>query len=590
MASRPAFRNRAPAFFSARPGPWKHMKALYKRLAAKPHVAAELAAATLLINILAFADIIYVMLILRRYITYGFDGTLFILTLGALAALGLQLACKEARTVLARQVAAGGDEDLARRGFRALVASRVASLLALPQSRTRDLPSLLGDSQSGADATVVCAAMDFPFSFVFVAATAVLHPVLGLVVLVGAWMALATASRTRKGSLETATTLQEETAANRSLIASAAACADTVRVFRGSGFYKRLWREQVARLGALRGKATDQRTLVQSSQATVSVFVRVAVYAVGAKLVVDGELTFASLIGASMLGSYAVAKASMLVQAQVAVARAREAEKALGEVLDLPREPSGGLVAGPLAPGKGLVFRDMGFAFPGSRQPLFQGFDLDVAPGALVVAHGYNGSGKTTLARLAAGIIRPDQGDIWAGGVSLAEADADAWRSRLVYMPQEPDFLVATVRENLTMANPGLDEAELNRILRLAGLRSFLDTSELGLEAPMPDAGRGLPLGIRRRMALARAMATGGDLVILDEPTEGLDADGVAAIYAALKEFMEAGRTILAFTADPAIRRAAHMAVDLGVKPMPAVTVLRAVGPGAGREPGGQRP
>lgn len=564
------------------------MKALYRSLAARPRMAAELAASTLLINVLAFADIIFVMLILRRYVAHGFDGTLFILTFGALAALGLQLACKEARTVLARQVSAGRDEDLSRRSFGALVTARVAGLLALPQ-RTRDLPSLLADSQGGADAVVVCAAMDFPFSFVFVAATAVLHPVLGLVVLVGAWMALATASRARESSLKTATALQEETAANRSLIASAAVSADTVRVFRGGAYYRRLWREQVGRLAGLRRRASDQRTLIQSSQASVSVFSRVAIYAVGAKLVVDGELTFASLIGASMLGSYAVAKASMLVQARTAVSRARESEGTIGQLMALPAEPptaTGGRGPGGTdapAPRGGLSFRNVGFSFPGSRQPLFKDLNLDVPPGALVVAHGYNGSGKTTLARLAVGLIRPDEGEILAGGVPLDELGADAWRARLVYMPQEPEFLVATVRENVTMANPDLGEAELNRILRLAGLRTYLDKSELGLETPMPDAGRGLPLGIRRRMALARAMATGGDVVVLDEPTEGLDADGVAAVHAAMKEFLDTGRTILAMTADPALRRAALAVVDLGVKPSPKVTMR----PG---KAGGERP
>ena len=486
------------------------MKTLYKRLAVRPRTAAELSAATLLINVLAFADIIFVMLILRRYVAHGFDGTLFLLTFGALAALGLQLACKEARSVLATRVSASGDEALAGRSFRCLVRSRLADLLSL-SPRSRELTSLLADSQAGADATVVCAAMDFPFSLVFIAATAVLHPVLGLVVLVGAWMALTTASRARTRGLETATALAEETAANRSLIASAAVCADTVRVFRGGAFYRRVWREQMARLGALRTKASDQRTLVQSSQATVSVFTRVAVYAVGAKLVVDGELTFASLIGGSMLGSYAVAKASMLVSARVAAARAREADHGLAEVLDLPPEPSGGPLArlglqaagegGPQGvgddadPSQGLSLRGLGFGFPGSKGPLFKDFDLDVAPGTLVVAHGFNGSGKTTLARLVAGLIQPDEGEILAGGVSLAEADADAWRAGLVYMPQEPDFFVATMRENLTMANPGVAEAELNRILRLTGLRSFLDAGEQGLESPMSDAGRGLPLG-----------------------------------------------------------------------------------------------
>jgi len=112
-------------------------------------------------------------------------------------------------------------------------------------------------------------------------------------------------------------------------------------------------------------------------------------------------------------------------------------------------------------------------------------------------------------------LLAPSRGQVVVDGVDLAQVAPEWWRRQLVYLPQEPGFMNATVRENILAFNPNLDEVGLNTVIREAGLESFFATSQKGFDMELVGGGRNLPLGIRRRLALARALACDGRLVIL---------------------------------------------------------------------------
>ena len=90
----------------------------------------------------------------------------------------------------------------------------------------------------------------------------------------------------------------------------------------------------------------------------------------------------------------------------------------------------------------------------------------------------------------------------------------------------------------------------------------------------MTGNGRHLSRGIRRRLALARALATDGALAILDEPTEGLDGEGCAAVYAIMNDLVKRGRTVVVYSHDPTIVKGAAAILDLNSKPVPRVSTL----------------
>ena len=140
-----------------------------------------------------------------------------------------------------------------------------------------------------------------------------------------------------------------------------------------------------------------------------------------------------------------------------------------------------------------------------------------------------------------------------------------------MYMPQEPGFLNATLEENLTVNAPDTENSQLNQIIDASDLRQFLDETPNGFETPITDNGRKLAVGIRRRLALARALTTNGKLLVFDEPTEGMDKKGSAVVSSVLSSLHSQGHTIIITSHDTNVINQANIFVDLTSKPVPKI-------------------
>lgn len=533
---------------------------LTRRLRAHPGPVAELCVATACLNLLALADTIYTMILLRRYIAHGFDGTLALLTLGVLVAVGLQWLLASVRRVLAQGLGQERDQALAAGVLAALAGAEMAALHGVPREETALAATDLGEVQASCDAQAVCALLDTPFALLFAGCMVFLSPLLAGIVLLGI-AATALAGRAGlRGLTGQGRALGAARGESRATLAQAFACADTVRAFRGLELCRAAFAAAQERLAGLVRAGQQARGVSQAAGMGVGVLVRVALYAVGAKLVVDGSLSVAGLIGAAIMGSYALSRTAGGVHVAQLVAQAAQAMERLEALGALPREAADGQRPEAFA---GVVdLRGVAFSFGGPA--LFSGLDLALPPGGVLVVRGPNGAGKTTFLRLLAGLLRPTAGEVLADGRPLAGLDPGWWRAQIAWLPQEPFFLPGTVRQNIELACPGLDPAALREVVRRARLEHFLDTSERGVETPVVAAGRTLPVGIRKRLALARALAAPGGLVLLDEPTAGMDARGAQAVYEAMNAMVRQGRTLVVVSADPDIVKGATLVLDLG--------------------------
>jgi ATP-binding cassette, subfamily C, bacterial CydD len=187
--------------------------------------------------------------------------------------------------------------------------------------------------------------------------------------------------------------------------------------------------------------------------------------------------------------------------------------------------------------------KSVSFRYGGDRGGV-QDISLTIPAGSMTALAGASGSGKSTLARLLLGLARPESGQISIDGTDLMQLDQTAWRSRLAWVPQQPFFFSATIRENLLLGRPAADDHAIQQALAAAALTRVIDTLAEGLATRLGDRGAGLSGGELRRLALARVFLRDASLVVLDEPTAGLDAENEQLVLHAM-ERLAVGRTML---------------------------------------------
>jgi len=172
---------------------------------------------------------------------------------------------------------------------------------------------------------------------------------------------------------------------------------------------------------------------------------------------------------------------------------------------------------------------------------------LALAPGEVLAVTGPSGAGKSTLINTLLGFATPAKGRVLIGGADLAAIDPASWHRQIAWVPQRPHLFAGTIAENVRLARPEADDAEVAAALAAAGAGDFADPDDT-----VGEDGVGLSAGQRQRVALARAFLADRPLVLLDEPTANLDGETEAAVIASLRELAR-GRTVLMTAHRPAL-------------------------------------
>ena len=546
------------------------MNELVRRLFHRPVLATELFAATLLTTLLTLAQPLYVIQLLNRYVNYGFHGTLITLTIGILIAILLQFCFRIVRTKMAVAINQEPNDRLSRDILSIISRAKAEPLSQLSKPRIQEALNQVQTIQQSLDAQTMIAILDAPFSLIFIGVLYLLSPVLAGITILGILLALLSGWLTILRSQKSSESLFRVLSEHRNLNSSAVNAMETVRAFVASTFLFKRWDTQLNDISRLKNKLTGYKELSQTMTMTGSSLTSVFLYAAGAVLVVQGNLSVGALIGANILCGKAYQNTTRLVQTAFSLAKAKQAFKDLSVFRQIPFEAATGSA---LKNYQGRIeFQDLEFSYPNSSGPLFESLNLQLKPGNVMAVSGGNGTGKTTLVKLLTNLLEPKRGKILADGVNILQMAPAWWRKQLIYMPQEPEFINGSLRENIMLLNPDLDDTRLNDILRKTDLKSFLDKTPQGLETLLTNNEKNFPPGIRKRLALARGLAGDGILVLLDEPTDAMDKKGVEAVYAAMNDLAKSGKTIIVFTNDPNILKGASLCLNLNKKPIPELT------------------
>jgi ATP-binding cassette subfamily C protein len=199
---------------------------------------------------------------------------------------------------------------------------------------------------------------------------------------------------------------------------------------------------------------------------------------------------------------------------------------------------------------RGLELRDVSVEYEG--RAVFDKLSLEIPAGSITAIIGPSGAGKTTIVDLLTGLVRPSGGEVRIDGVPLAEIDLRSWRSMIGYVPQEMLLLNDSVRANVTLGDPSLDDAEVEQALRDAEAWEYVSRHPEGLAASVGERGLLLSGGQRQRIAIARALVHRPRLLILDEATAALDPAIETAIWATVSH-LRGKTTVVAISHQPAL-------------------------------------
>lgn len=545
------------------------MSELFARLKQRPGITAMLVLASLMANLLGLASSLYVIQVLNRYVSNGVDSTLLTLTAGVILAIGFELAFRSVRLRLAGVVGGAPDHDKGVGAFGILTAAKMRALDKIPPGQRREILSGLEQVENAYSAPNLTALVDLPFALVYAGAIYMISPPLAMIVM-GVIVFVCVVGVLNQKLLQPMTQkVTEHQAIGHGLISTATSNAETVRVFGAGDSLIDKWSENLGGLQRLRRTVARRQGVIQAAMQSVQGLQGAAVIAIGATLVLAGELDVGMMIGVNLLAARALQPVMRFAQLAEGMTKSKQAMEKVAALATLPIEPGEGSA---LRSFRGLVeFREVTYTPDDAPNALFEDLSFELEPGAVMAVTGRNGSGKTTLTKLLCGLIEPESGQILADGVDIRQLVPGWWRQQLVYLPQEPTFLNDTIRANLTVMNPELTDDDLEQLLEDSGADRFVHESTKGLDTEISNNGMNLARGIRRRLATARALASPGRLVIFDEPTEGLDEDGVRLMYETLIRLARDGRTIIVSSHDPQIVKGVQYILDMNVKPTPEV-------------------
>jgi ATP-binding cassette, subfamily C, bacterial CydC len=240
-----------------------------------------------------------------------------------------------------------------------------------------------------------------------------------------------------------------------------------------------------------------------------------------------------------------------LPQAFQLLGRSRAAARRLFEIVDTAPAVAEPLHPSPQPRNFDLAFERVTFSYPTAARPAVADITLHIPQGTRAAVIGATGSGKSTLFNLLLRFWAADSGTIRVGGHDLLDFHGDDLRRHIAVVSQHTHLFDATIRENLLLAAPEASQLALENACRVAQIHDFIAELPEGYDTWVGETGVRLSGGQGRRIAVARALLKDAPILLLDEPTEGLDATTERELMKALDQLMR-GRTVLLITHRPA--------------------------------------
>ncbi|UCV04798.1 type I secretion system permease/ATPase [Dechloromonas denitrificans] len=479
--------------------------------------------AALLINVMALAMPLFTMNVYDRVIPNRALETLWVLGLGVVLLIGIDMMLRSLRGYFIDLASARIDMQLSATIMERVLGVRMESRPAAVGAFAANLRSFESVRDFITSASVT-AFIDLPFAFLFVFVIAIIAwqlviPVLLAIVAVAIYayilqhkMHELSETTYRAGALRNATLIESLTA------------LETIKTQGAESVMQSKWEKSVAFVSRVNNQMRFLSAAATNGAMEIQQLVNVVVVIAGVYLIGDGRLSMGGLIACTMLTSRAVAPLGQMVGLLMQYHNAKVSLASLEQVMTRPveRPADAAFVHRPELKGN-IEFRDVEFSYPNCSVTALKGFSCKIAAGEKVVVIGRIGSGKTTLQKLLLGLYQPTGGAVTIDGVDLRQLDPADLRRNIGYVAQDVTLFYGTLRDNIAIGAPYADDATILAAAEAAGLSDFVNRHPDGFEMMIGERGESLSGGQRQGVAIARALLMDPPILLLDEPTSAMD-------------------------------------------------------------------
>lgn len=493
--------------------------------ACRTHFVA-VAAFSALLNLLFLVPMLYMLQVYDRVIPTRGGLTLFFLTLVLLFGLISLALLDYVRSGLLVRASIRLDRQLSGVLLDTTLARRDKTFDAVARQAMREFDTL----RQALTGPAIIALCDAPWSPIYVLVCVLIHPLIGLLVFIGAALLAAVAYRNLQATSEPLQRANEAAARAYASQEQVLAGAENVRAL---GMRQRMVRRHLVERDSMMTQQTSA-SFASSRYVTMSKFLRLALQSLalglGAWLAINNSVSVGAVFAASFLAGRALQPIEQILSTWRSIAQAKSAYDKLNILLGA-RETEIALTQLPPPEGR-LDVEQLSVANAAGDGAILSNLSFELAPGEIIAVVGPSGAGKSTLLRMLAGAGRPDRGIIRIDHASITDWDPEQLATYIGFLPQDISLFAGTVKENIARFQDGLD-ADIGEIDAKAIVAAkHCQAHELILGLPngynsmLGWGGRGLSAGQAQRIGLARALYGDPPIVLLDEPNAHLDAAG----------------------------------------------------------------
>jgi ATP-binding cassette subfamily C protein LapB len=470
-----------------------------------------------------------------------------VLAAGVLTVFAFDFILRSLRAYFVDVAGKSADIQLASRLFEQLLGMRMANRPPSAGAQANTMREFEHLREFFTSATLV-ALVDLPFVFLFVGIIYVIGgpvavvPLVAIpaVVIVGLIMQVPLRMVARRSL--------REAQQKHAILVESIMGIETVKSACAEGRMQREWENFVGATATTGKRAHTLAALALNFSVVMTQLVTVGVVVFGVFLIQDGLMTVGALVACTILAGRAMAPlgqiAGLLTRYHQAMASLRALDGMMKQEVDRPTSKR--FLHRPTFNGN-VEFKNVTFRYPGQKQPALNEVSIKINAGERVAIIGRIGSGKTTLERLMMGLYDPEEGAVLVDGTDIRQIDPVDLRRNIGCVPQDNFLFFGSVRENIALGAPFVDDEMVMRAARAAGADDFVQRHPDGYDMPVGERGSALSGGQRQAVAVARALLFDPPILVLDEPTSNMDHSTENRFVASLREILP-GRTLLLIT------------------------------------------